>query len=66
MLGWEPRFTVEDGIREIAEALRTGRVADPLADVYHNYRHLKLHARPPRPERTTVAPAGVAIIPSRA
>ena len=43
-----------------------GRVADPLADVYHNYRHLKLHARPPRPERTTAAPPGVAIIPSRA
>ena len=45
---------------------RTGRVRDPLADVYHNYRHLKLHARPPRSERAAVAPAGVAIIPSRA
>ena len=66
VLGWEPRFTVEDGIREIAEALTDwARDSDPLADVYHNYRHLKLRARPPLPERTAVVPDGVRIIPSR-
>jgi lipopolysaccharide/colanic/teichoic acid biosynthesis glycosyltransferase/nucleoside-diphosphate-sugar epimerase len=65
VLGWEPRFSVDDGVREIAEALRAGRVADPVAEIYHNYRHLKLHARAAQPERTTAAPSGVAIIPSR-
>lgn len=66
VLGWEPRFTVEDGIREIAEALRSGRITEPLAEVYHNYRYLKLHAPPARGERTDVVPAGAAVMPSRA
>ncbi len=66
VLGWEPRFTVEDGIREIAAALTGGRIAEPLAEIYHNYRHLKLHARPPKSERTDVVPSGAAVMPSRA
>jgi nucleoside-diphosphate-sugar epimerase len=66
VLGWEPRFTVEDGIREITEALTSGRIAQPLAEIYHNYRHLKLHARPPKSERTDVVPSGAAVMPSRA
>lgn len=66
VLGFQPRFTVEDGIREIAEALVSGRITEPLAEVYHNYRFLKLHARPSRVERKDVVPAGAAVMPSRA
>jgi hypothetical protein len=45
VMGFKPRFTVDDGIREIAEALASGRIRNPFADVYNNYRHLKQHAR---------------------
>jgi nucleoside-diphosphate-sugar epimerase len=41
VMGFKPRFRVEDGIREIADALASGRIRNPFADVYHNYRHLK-------------------------
>lgn len=40
VLGFQPRFTVEDGITEIAEALVRGLIQDPAADIYHNYRCL--------------------------
>jgi nucleoside-diphosphate-sugar epimerase/lipopolysaccharide/colanic/teichoic acid biosynthesis glycosyltransferase len=65
VLGFQPRFTVEDGIREIAEALQSGRIAEPLADVYHNYRYLRLHARTSGRERTDRVPAWAATIPSQ-
>jgi lipopolysaccharide/colanic/teichoic acid biosynthesis glycosyltransferase/nucleoside-diphosphate-sugar epimerase len=45
VMGFKPRFTVDDGIREIADALASGRIRNPFADVYHNYRHLKQHTR---------------------
>jgi lipopolysaccharide/colanic/teichoic acid biosynthesis glycosyltransferase/nucleoside-diphosphate-sugar epimerase len=60
VLGFQPRFTVEDGIREIADALAAGRIENPFDDVYHNYRHLKLHARPPALQTARRGPAAVA------
>jgi hypothetical protein len=45
VMGFKPRFTVADGIREIADALASERIRNPFADVYHNYRHLKQHTR---------------------
>lgn len=45
ILGFQPRFTVEGGISEIVEALGSGLIADPTADIYHNYRHLEKHVR---------------------
>jgi nucleoside-diphosphate-sugar epimerase len=65
VLGYQPRFTVADGIREIAEALTSARISDPAADIYHNYRHLK-HARSATPERSGLVTAGLAVDPSRA
>jgi nucleoside-diphosphate-sugar epimerase len=41
VMGFKPRFTVLDGIREIADALAGGQIRDPFADIYHNFRHLK-------------------------
>ena len=51
VLGFQPRFTVGDGIREIAEALASGLIPDPTADIYHNYRYLKTHGLSPVAER---------------
>jgi lipopolysaccharide/colanic/teichoic acid biosynthesis glycosyltransferase/nucleoside-diphosphate-sugar epimerase len=45
VMGFKPRFGVEDGIREIADVLASGKIRDPFGDVYHNYRHLKEQAR---------------------
>jgi len=66
VLGFQPRFAVQDGIREIADALRRGRVPDPLAEVYHNYRHLKRHARPSQTGRADGVPTATPVTPSRA
>jgi lipopolysaccharide/colanic/teichoic acid biosynthesis glycosyltransferase/nucleoside-diphosphate-sugar epimerase len=61
VLGFRPRFTVEDGIREIAAALNAGTIRDPFADVYHNYRHLKQHlSRRPAPDAPRREPATAA------
>jgi lipopolysaccharide/colanic/teichoic acid biosynthesis glycosyltransferase/nucleoside-diphosphate-sugar epimerase len=60
VLGFQPRFGVADGIREIAEALSAGSIAEPLADVYHNYRHLKAHPRHQLTAPARVTP-GVAV-----
>jgi nucleoside-diphosphate-sugar epimerase len=60
VLGYRPRFTVADGIREIAEALASGRIRDPFADVYHNYRWLKQHAHAPAEGAARRVPATVA------
>ena len=60
VLGYRPRFTVADGIREIAEALASGRIRDPFADVYHNYRWLKQHAHAPADGAARRVPATVA------
>lgn len=40
VLGFQPQFTVEAGIKEIAQALVGGLIRDPAADIYHNYRCL--------------------------
>jgi nucleoside-diphosphate-sugar epimerase len=61
VMGFTPRFGVEDGIREIADALAAGKIRDPFADVYHNYRHLKEQARRhPAPSMGRVATAAAA------
>jgi hypothetical protein len=61
VLGFQTRFTVEDGIREIADALAAGRIRDPFADIYHNYRHLKQQqARAHTPETIRRVPAAAA------
>jgi lipopolysaccharide/colanic/teichoic acid biosynthesis glycosyltransferase/nucleoside-diphosphate-sugar epimerase len=60
VLGFRTRFTVEDGIREIADALAAGRIRDPFEDVYHNYRFLKQHARPHTSDIARRASAAVA------
>jgi nucleoside-diphosphate-sugar epimerase len=61
VLGFQPRFTVEDGIREIAGALAAGTIRDPFADVYHNYKHLKqAMTRAPQPETARRVPATAA------
>ena len=41
LLGFQPRFTVEDGIKEVAEALANGLIPNPTADIYHNFRYLE-------------------------
>jgi len=41
ILGWTPTRTVEDGVREIAGALRSGVLGDPAASRYYNIRRLK-------------------------
>ncbi|MBN1419916.1 MAG: aminotransferase class I/II-fold pyridoxal phosphate-dependent enzyme, partial [Planctomycetes bacterium] len=41
VLGWRPARTVHQGVREIAEALRSGRLGDPTASKYYNIRRLK-------------------------
>jgi len=45
VLGFQPRFTVEDGISEIVGALDGGLIVDPTAEIYHNYRYLERHAQ---------------------
>ncbi len=41
-LGFTPQITVEDGVKEIAEVLRTGRYRDFDNPIYYNVRWLKL------------------------
>jgi hypothetical protein len=61
VLGFQPRFTVEDGVREIAAALAAGTIRDPFADVYHNYKHLKQSmTRAPEPDTSRRVPATAA------
>jgi nucleoside-diphosphate-sugar epimerase len=41
-LGFHPRFTIEDAIRELTEAFRTGRVSDPLNNpLYFNIKRMQ-------------------------
>jgi nucleoside-diphosphate-sugar epimerase len=57
LLGLQPRFTVEDGIREVAEALANGLVPNPTADIYHNYRYLEKNGHLRAPEKVRPVPA---------
>jgi nucleoside-diphosphate-sugar epimerase len=41
-LGFAPRHTIEDAVRDLARAFRSGKVPDPMDDpVYYNVRQLK-------------------------
>ncbi|MCS7057711.1 MAG: NAD(P)-dependent oxidoreductase [Meiothermus sp.] len=40
VLGFEPQWTVEQGIRQVIEALRSGRVKDYKAPLYSNVKYL--------------------------
>jgi nucleoside-diphosphate-sugar epimerase len=41
-LGYAPRFTIEDAIRELTEAFRAGKVADPLTNpLYFNIKRMQ-------------------------
>jgi hypothetical protein len=42
---------VEDGIREIREALVNGVTPDPAGDIYHNFRYLAKHGLSQAPGR---------------
>jgi lipopolysaccharide/colanic/teichoic acid biosynthesis glycosyltransferase/nucleoside-diphosphate-sugar epimerase len=64
VLGFQPRFGVVEGIREIERALDSGNIPDPFADVYHNYRYLKEHVS--TAERGRLVPAGMLAAPVRA
>jgi nucleoside-diphosphate-sugar epimerase len=60
LLGFQPRFTVEDGIREIREALVNGVTPDPAGDIYHNFRYLEKHGLSQAPGRVHPVRAGAA------
>jgi len=60
LLGFQPRFTVEDGIREIREALVNGVTPDPAGDIYHNFRYLEKHGLSRAPGRVHPVRAGAA------
>ncbi|MCX6974068.1 MAG: hypothetical protein NTZ94_07145 [Verrucomicrobia bacterium] len=41
-LGYSPRFTIEDAIRELTEAFRAGKVANPLTNpLYFNIKRMQ-------------------------
>ncbi len=40
VLGFEPRWTVEEGIRQVIDALRSGKVRDYRAPMYSNVKYL--------------------------
>ncbi len=44
-LGFEPRFSVEDAIREVHDILRSGQVRDFSAPVYYNVKQLQEYTR---------------------
>lgn len=44
-LGFVPRFTVEDAIREVHAVLRSGQVRDYSAPVYYNVKQLQEYSR---------------------
>jgi nucleoside-diphosphate-sugar epimerase len=46
VLAFRPAFTVQDGIREMAQAFRQGSVTAPMDERYHNLRYLKTHGFP--------------------
>jgi nucleoside-diphosphate-sugar epimerase len=46
VLAFRPAFTVQDGIREIAQALRKRSVPMQGDERYHNFRYLKMHGFP--------------------
>jgi lipopolysaccharide/colanic/teichoic acid biosynthesis glycosyltransferase/nucleoside-diphosphate-sugar epimerase len=46
VLAFRPAFTVESGIREMAQAFREGAVTAPKDERYHNLRYLKTHGFP--------------------
>jgi nucleoside-diphosphate-sugar epimerase len=42
VLGFEPRFTIEDAIRSIADAYQAGKIPDPFADtLYSNIKRMQ-------------------------
>jgi len=41
-LGFQPRFTLEDAVRELAEEYRAGRIVEPLTNpLYYNIKRMK-------------------------
>jgi nucleoside-diphosphate-sugar epimerase len=60
VLGFQPRLTVEDRIREIIEALTNGLIPDPTADIFHNHRYLEKHGVSQAPGRVRPVRVGVA------
>jgi lipopolysaccharide/colanic/teichoic acid biosynthesis glycosyltransferase/nucleoside-diphosphate-sugar epimerase len=57
VLGFRPLFTVEHGVREIAQALGNGLIPDPTAEIYHNSRYLEKHGFSPAADRPAALPA---------
>jgi nucleoside-diphosphate-sugar epimerase len=43
VLGFRPRTPLQTAVRELRDAFRSGRVADPSDPVYRNVEHMKLH-----------------------
>lgn len=42
VLGFEPRYGIEDGVREVRDLLQSGTI-DPDSSIYSNLRHLREH-----------------------
>jgi nucleoside-diphosphate-sugar epimerase len=57
VLGFETRFTVEDGIRELAAAFAANPSIDPTDARYHNFRFLKEHGFSPAFRRSALSEA---------
>jgi lipopolysaccharide/colanic/teichoic acid biosynthesis glycosyltransferase/nucleoside-diphosphate-sugar epimerase len=58
VLGFQPRFTVTDGITEIVRVLGNGQIPDPTAEVYSNYRVLAKQAFGQTTQLDPSAPVG--------
>jgi len=60
VLGFRPRFAIEDGIREVVGACRAGEIRDATDPLYSNVAYLRAHGFPetsPRVRSTPVAAA---------
>lgn len=52
LLGFKPRHSVEDAVRDLAAAHAAGRIADPLGNpLYHNIRRMQEILAQPSPNR---------------
>jgi nucleoside-diphosphate-sugar epimerase len=62
-LGFVPRYTVEDAVRELAAAFEAGKIPNSMTDPrYYNIKVLQAKKLPPAPERRSGLPAGKAAI----